>query len=120
MGTLVLAPAHGQVLYRTVGRSEARAHDFGSARDKQRPRKHDEPYVDHLGVSMFASEDLARENAVRFPKIIAAVRLAPGRGFTVARTYADIEGHFSVWGEPADLLDHVAGQPRRFDATTMY
>lgn len=64
---------------------------------------------------MFASEELARESAVRFPKIIAAVRLAPNRGFTVARTYAEVQGHFSVWGDPEDLLDHVEGDPRRYD-----
>lgn len=64
---------------------------------------------------MFASEELARESAVRFPKIIAAVRLAPNRGFTVARTYAEVQGHFSVRGDPEDLLDHVEGDPRRYD-----
>jgi hypothetical protein len=65
---------------------------------------------------MFRTEELALDNAGRFPKIVAHVRLHPGRGFMLARIGADIEGHHCVWGHSEDLLEAVEGEPQRYDA----
>jgi hypothetical protein len=76
----------------------------------------DETYADYLGVSMFETVELATENAVRFPKIVVAVRLMHDFGFSLARTFADIDGHYTVWGDPDSLLSAVTGPPLRYDA----
>jgi hypothetical protein len=109
-------PASGQVLYRVVGRTIPRAYDFQSNRAKNRERYPRELYIDHLAVSMFESQELAIANAVRFPKLVAAVRLDGDHGFTLARTDADIRGHYNVWGDPEDLVSQVIGDTAaRFD-----
>jgi hypothetical protein len=64
---------------------------------------------------MFESEELAEASANNFPKFIVSVRLEPERGFTLARTESEIEGHFSVWGDPESLLDPVEGPVTRID-----
>ena len=69
----------------------------------------------HLGLSMFESEELAEASATNFPKFITSVRLEPDRGFMLARTESEIEGHFSVWGDPESLLDSVEGPVTRVD-----
>ena len=61
-------------------------------------------YMDYLGLSVFGTLEAARDNAVRYPKIIARVRLDEGAGFMIARTLADIDQHYSLWGAPEDLL----------------
>ena len=113
---ILVAPAEGQVLYRVVGRSVPRPRDFESNRDKDRPRWPDQTYVDYLGISMFETEELAKESAIRWPKLIARVPLEEGRGFSLARTEADLEGHYAVWGDPQALLDSVVGAVSRHDA----
>jgi hypothetical protein len=110
-----MVPANGEELYRVIGRSHARPYDFLSNRDKQRSRFTRNLYADHLAVSMFESETLAVVNAVRYPKIVVAVRLDGDHGFSLARTGADIEGHYNVWGDPDDLLESVVGDPIRYD-----
>jgi hypothetical protein len=110
---VLLVPASGQVLYRVGGKSAARERDFQSDRDKTRPRYVDQTYVDHLGLSMFESEELAEASATNFPKFIVSVRLEPERGFMLARTESEIEGHFSVWGDPESLLESVEGPVTR-------
>ena len=112
---LLLVPASGQVLYRVIGRSNAQERDFQLDRDKKRPRYPDQTYVDHLGLSMFESEELAEASATNFPKFITSVRLEPDRGFMLARTESEIEGHLSVWGDPESLLDSVEGPVTRVD-----
>lgn len=57
---------------------------------------------------MFVTEDQAMSMARRYPKHVAAVELGPGLGFGFGRTVLDIKGHYSVWGEPADLLGQVS------------
>jgi hypothetical protein len=110
--TFIVVPARNHVVYRTLGGSQGRIRDFQSNREKGRPRAEDEDFADHVGVSVFASEELAAENAVRYPKLIAAVILSEGKGLCLARTYADIEGHYTVWGDPDDLLASVANVSR--------
>jgi hypothetical protein len=113
--TFVVVPARHHVVYRTLGGSQPKIRDFQSNRERGRPRAHDEDFADYQGVSVFASEELAAANAVRFPKLIAAVILADGKGLSLARTYADIEGHYTVWGDPDDLMAAVASVSRHDD-----
>jgi hypothetical protein len=106
---LVVVPAAGQLLFRLVGSGTSRPRDFQSDRDKERPQWPEQSYVDYLGVSMFETVELAEENAVRYPKMIASVRLAADKGFTIARTYVDIEGHYSAWGDPERFRASLEG-----------
>ena len=108
-------PAEGQFVFRTIGRSEPRDWDFQSDRDKGRPRAPQQDYVDYVGLSVFGTEDAARENAVRFPKMIARVHLEEGCGFMIARTLADVNEHYTVWGDPSELLARVERPVPRFD-----
>lgn len=113
---ILVCPAAAQTLYRIVGRSDPRLRDFQTDREKERPRGPDQTQVDYLGISMFETEDLAERNAIRYPKMIAPVRLVSGRGFTLARTEPEIEGHYAVWGDAEALLDSVDGSVSRYDA----
>jgi hypothetical protein len=108
-------PATGQIVYRTLGRSEPRVWDFQSDRDKERPRGPEQDYLDYVGLSVFATEDAALENAVRFPKMIARLHLEEGCGFMIARTYADVAHHYTVWGDPDELAIRVQRPVRRVD-----
>src|SRR5829696_8536093 len=74
-GTVLAIPARGQVVFRLVGRSEARPYDFQSNRDKGRPRWPRQDYVDYLGISVYGSEEAALRNATQYPKLIAEVVL---------------------------------------------
>jgi hypothetical protein len=58
-------------------------------------------------LSVFGSEESAEANAKVYPKILARVDLAAGFGFMIARTYADIDDHDTVWGDPVELLERV-------------
>jgi hypothetical protein len=109
---LVVAPARGQRLYRLVGRDPPRDRDFLSDRAKGRPRFENDLETDHLGVSMFAAETQALSMARRYPKLVASVDLMPDHGFALARTLLDVEGHYTVWGEPDGLLNHVSSISR--------
>jgi hypothetical protein len=108
-------PTTGQSVFRTIGRSEPRDWDFNSDQGKGRPRAPEQDYVDYVGLSVFGTEDAARENALRFPKMIARVHLEEGCGFMIARTLADVRQHYTVWGDPDELLARVALPVPRFD-----
>jgi hypothetical protein len=104
----IVSPARHQVVFRLLGfRREPRVRDFESNFAKGRPRGPDETYADHLGISTFDSEELAVENAINWPKHVATLVLPDHEGFSIARTYPDIEGHYTVWGDPERLLDNV-------------
>jgi hypothetical protein len=115
-GFTVMRPATGQTVYRVLGRSQPRAWDFYSDRDKGRPRAPTQEFVDFVGISVFGTRTAALANCARFPKLVAELRLQPGNGFGVARTFADIDEHYSVWGDPESLLDHASGEVLRVDA----
>jgi hypothetical protein len=108
-------PTDDWFVYRTIGRSEPRDRDFKSDRDKGRPRAPEQEYVDYVGLSVFGTEDAARENAVRFPKMVARVHLEAGCGFMIARTLADVDEHYTVWGDPEELMARVQRPVSRFD-----
>ncbi len=112
---VVTIPTEGQFVYRTIGRSEPWDWDFQSDDGKRRPRAPQQDYVDYVGLSVFGTEDAARENAIRFPKLIARVHLEEGCGFMIARTYADVDEHYTVWGDPEELLARVDLPVSRFD-----
>jgi len=96
-------------------RSDPRLRDFQTDREKERPRGPDQTHLDCLGISMFETEDLAERNAIRYPKLIATVRLVSGRGFPLARTESEVDGHYAVRGEAEALLDSVGGPVSRHD-----
>jgi hypothetical protein len=47
------------------------------------------------------------ESAVRWPKHVAGVLLPQNAGFSIARTYPQILGHYTIWGDPDILLTNV-------------
>lgn len=60
--------------------------------------------VIHMALSMFDSREIARQLAVRVPKLgghIATVDLRPDLGICIAKTGGP--AHWSVWGRPAQL-----------------
>jgi len=71
--------------------------------------------MDYVGLSVFGTQEAARENAVRFPKMVARVYLEEGCGFMIARTLADVDEHYTVWGDPDELLARVERPVPRFD-----
>ena len=44
---------------------------------------------------------------MRWPKHVAAVLLPQSDGFSIARAYPEIEGHYTMWGDPDRLLANV-------------
>lgn len=63
----------------------------------------------HMAVSIFDREEVARELAIRVPKLgghVARLDLQPGQGICVAKTGGP--AHRSVWGRPAQLASFVA------------
>ena len=105
--TFIVAPARHQIVFRVLGRAEGRRRDFESNREKGRPQAPDETYADYLGVSVFLDPELAIESAVRWPKHVAGVLLPQNAGFSIARTYPQILGHYTIWGDPDILLTNV-------------
>ena len=61
------------------------------------------------GISVFDSEEGAREMARRFPTLgafIAALRIPANAPIRAERTTAT-PGHFTLWGQPDDILSCV-------------
>jgi hypothetical protein len=124
-GALLIVPACGQVLYRLLSKPEPRLRDFMSNHERTLttrqgdqppvPRLQGDPFDDWCSVSMYARPEQAVAIAQRWPTFVQAVHLAAGNGFSLARTEADIDGHYDVWGDPQALLDHRRGEPQRHD-----
>jgi hypothetical protein len=118
--SLIVAPGRHQAVFRLLGyRPEVRVRDFQSNFARGRPQGPGETYVDHLGISVFATEQLAVENAARWPKHLAAVLLPENEGFSIARTYPEIDGHYTVWGDPERLLANVERVTSRTEPGTL-
>jgi hypothetical protein len=94
-------------VFRLLGRSVAREWDFQSARDRDRPARPGQDFLDYAGVSVFGSEDAAIRTARRYPKLLARLHLPAGDGFMIARTLPDAAEHYSVWGDPRSLQRRV-------------
>jgi hypothetical protein len=115
---VLAAPTTGQIVYRIVGRSTLANLEplhFASNLERDRPRAPKQDYMDWLGISVFGTLEAALNNAARYPKMVAPVRLVAGHGFMIARTEADIHHHYALWGDPEDLLRHVMGDVVRVD-----
>lgn len=102
--TFIVAPARHQIGFRVLSRAEGRRRGFESNREKGTPQAPDETYADY---SVFLNPELAIENAVRWPKHVARVLLPQNEGFSIARTYPEILGHYTIWGDPDILLTNV-------------
>jgi hypothetical protein len=50
---------------------------------------------------------VAFENAVIWPKRVAALWLPQAYGFSIARTQPEVDGHYTVWGDAELLLGNV-------------
>lgn len=98
-------------LYRIVVTNPPTTEDFKSHRAKGRPLRHPSPETIRLldGLSVFDSEASARANAHRYPRLgsyIAEVRIPDDGGFRYERS-GTTEGHYTLWGDPAELLARV-------------
>jgi hypothetical protein len=105
--TFIVAPARHQIVFRVLGRAEGRRRDFESNQGKGRPQAPDETYAGYLGVSVFRDSELAMESAVRWPKHVARLLLPQNEGFSIAWTYPQILGHYTIWGNPDILLTNL-------------
>lgn len=105
--TFIVAPVRHQIVYRLLGRGVPQRRDFECNREKGKPQGPDETFADYLGLSVFSDPDLAVANAVRWPKHVAAILLPQSERFSIARTYPQILGHYTVWGDPDSLLANV-------------
>jgi hypothetical protein len=97
--------ASGQLLYRLAWHDPAEDGDFRTKRERNRPPFPNEDSIVHGGLSMFATIDQALDGARRYPKLVAAVTLHEGMGFSLAKTYGP--GHYTVWGDPQALAGHA-------------
>lgn len=104
----IVAPTHGEIVYRIVEGEPVTLRDFKSNRDKgemQRWRQAREDAIEYLGISVFATEEQAREMAARFPRIgngVAAVSLSDDMRFARTRR---TPGHHTAWGAPEAFLE---------------
>ncbi len=107
-------PAHDDVvtLYRIIRAERPVPRDFLSNRAKGKTPRDPTPEVLRLwdGLSMYDSYEQARHTARTFPRLgrfIAMVRLSMGGTVRYEQTGASERGHFTVWGDPAELLSLV-------------
>ena len=85
--------------------------DFTSNQAKGVPLRRDTAQARRLwtGISVFDTEEGAREMARRFPTLgmyIAALAIPGNAPIRVERTTA-APGHFTLWGEPDDIIGLV-------------
>ncbi len=99
-----------RVLYRLIRSVEATRTDFLSNADRGRPVP-DDVEAARLwdGLSMYETPVQARATAVRFSKVwqsLAAVNIPEDGRFHAERT-TPAPGHWTVWGNPDDLVQCV-------------
>jgi len=97
-----------RVCYRIVTADPPTLADFTSNEARGVPPRRRDPETLRLwgGISVFETEQQARLQATLFPRLgqhIAALRVPEGGAIRVERT-TRTEGHYTLWGEPADLL----------------
>jgi hypothetical protein len=64
------------------------------------------------GVSVFDTEDRARQRATKWPWLggyIAELDLPEDGGRIRYERTTDSRGHYTIWGQPEDLLGRVVG-----------
>jgi hypothetical protein len=100
--------AEARVFYRIVTADPPTLADFTSNEERGVPPRRRDPEALRLwsGISVFEAEQQTRLQAMLFPRLgqyIAALRVGEGGAIRIERT-TRTEGHFTLWGEPADLL----------------
>ena len=105
-----------RVFYRIVKSDPPTLIDFMSPEARGRVPRH--PTVEVLrlwdGISAYETEEQARAKARELPRLgryIAAV-LVPEDGPIRHERTLDSEGHWTLWGEPAELLRRVTSVVR--------
>lgn len=104
--------AEPRTFYRIIQSRTPGRIDFVSNEAKGVPLRRDTAQARRLwtGISVFDSEAGAREMARRFPGLgafVAALRIPVDALIGIERTTAT-PGHFTLWGEPDDILNCVA------------
>lgn len=117
--TFIVSPARHQIVYRLLNRGAPRRRDFECNREKGKPQGPNETFADYLGLSVFSDPELAITNAVRWPKHVASVLLPQSQRFSIARTYPQILGHYTIWGDPDSLLANVERVDTRGEPGTL-
>jgi len=101
------------VLYRIVKANPPSVRDFWSQVAKQRsPMRPLPPHLERLwdGISVYDSEERARTQARRHPRLgrfIAALLIPERSSLRWEQTTNDPE-HFTIWGDPTDILACLA------------
>ncbi len=102
----------GPRLYRVCGPREATRFDdaLRSHYELGRPPRGPENRAAaiHMALSMFDAPTVARDLAVRVPKLgghVATIDLRPGHGICVAKTGGP--AHWSVWGRPDQMAAFI-------------
>src|SRR5262249_20241144 len=99
-----------RALYRVIPGQSATLADVTSPAASGEPFTHPDPSRRRLwdGVSFYATEAQARRNARRYRShgnFIAVVQIEEGSPIRIERTLGP--GHFTVWGDPAEILARV-------------
>jgi hypothetical protein len=118
----LVAPANWQVLYRLIGDRKPKLRDFQSWRERELAtgtgsRYPDDPFIENTSISMFETAELAVRPAKNFPARVAGVVLGRDNGFSLARTDINVDGHYSVWGDPEKLLQAAEGSLSVFESS---
>jgi hypothetical protein len=100
------------VFYRILEGPMPRLRDFTSFQALGRPLRRQTPELLRRwsGISVYETEEQARAMAVWRPSIgrfIAAVRIEEGAPIRVEQTGDPATGHYTLWGEPSELLARV-------------
>lgn len=105
------AAGTARTFYRIVLTNPPTEADFLSNQAKGLPLRHDTEEARRLwdGISAFDTEARARRMALRYPQqggFVAELRISASGAIRFERSTAT-RGHYTLWGEPADLLASV-------------
>lgn len=112
----VVVPSQGLVFYRLLRDAAAPPDEFSSNRDLGKRQRSAENALIFRGISVWQqieqAESLARHLNHLAPRrrpfrYIAAVETDPVHGHACAQTRS--EGHWTIWGEPAEFSGRVRG-----------
>ena len=98
-------------LHRITGNPAEREHLL--SRDAQgvpAPKDTDEARRLNAGVSMYATLEQARKKAQAFPFLgdhIACLEIPDDAPVQIERTLPGSRGHYTIWGDPDELLRYV-------------
>ena len=105
------APETTRTFYRIVTATPPVLQDFFSDRERGKPRRGTGPDIDFMwnGFSVFETEDQARAQAARFPKIgdyIARLEIPDEASLQVRRT-GSTDGHHTIQGAAEVVCQYV-------------